>query len=290
MKKLVALFMTVVMAFSLMACGGADTSENSTEAAEDLAVSEETDAEETESMENEDAEVEGAAAEEGELPHYVIAADITCAPFEFEDDNGEMVGIDLDLIDAIAKDQGFTYEFEFVGFSAALTALEAGECDMVAAAVSITDERCQKYDFSDSYYDSGVGLAVLADSDITSYEDLAGGLVGVKIGTESATFAESIADQYGFTVIQFEETSAMYQDVLAGTSVGCFDDYPVLSYEIAQRGVAFKLPLQMEKGSSYGFPTLKGENPELVEKLNAGLADLRASGEFDEIFAKYMGE
>ena len=288
MKKLTALLLTAMMVLSLTACGGKETAEDvsvETTATEETAQTSEETAEES-SEETVDAEETNSE----ELPHYIIAADITCAPFEFENDNGEMVGIDLDLIDAIAKDQGFTYEFEFVGFSAALTALETGECDMVAAAVSITDDRCEKYDFSDPYYDSGVGLAVLADSDIDSYEDLAGGQVGVKIGTESATFAESIADQYGFTVAQFEETSAMYQDVLAGTSVGCFDDYPVLSYEIAQRGVGFKLPLQMEKGSSYGFPTLKGENPELVQMLNDGLANIKASGEFDAIFAKYMGK
>ena len=79
-----------------------------------------------------------------------------------------------------------------MGFSAAVTALEAGECDGVIAGMSITDERVQKYDFR-AYYDSGVGMAVLSDSDITSYDQLKDQKVAAKIGTEGCTFAESIA-------------------------------------------------------------------------------------------------
>ena len=155
------------------------------------------------------------------------------------------------------------------------------------AGMSITDERKAKYDFSEPYYDSGVGMAVAADSDITSYEGLNGKTVAAKIGTEGCTFAESIADQYGFTINQFEDSSSMYQDVLAGNSVACFDDYPVLGYEIS-RGTALKLPLDMERGSSYGFATLKGANPELVEMFNAGLKNLKDSGKYDEILNTYI--
>ena len=124
---------------------------------------------------------------------YKVATDTTFAPFEFENDEGNMVGIDLDLLKAIAEDQGFEYEIEYVGFSAAVTALEAGEVDAVIAGMSITDERKEKYDFSDPYFDSGVGMGVLAGSDIKSYEDLAGKQVAAKIGAEGCAFAESIA-------------------------------------------------------------------------------------------------
>ncbi len=231
----------------------------------------------------------GGAAETTDAKVFVVATDTTFAPFEFENDNGEMVGIDLDLLAAIAEDQGFTYELQSVGFSAAVTALEAGEVDAVIAGMSITDERVQKYDFSEPYYDSGVGMAVAAGSEIDSYEDLEGQQVAAKIGTEGCSFAESIADQYGFTIAQFEDSSSMYQDVLAGTSVACFDDYPVLGYEIS-RGTELSLPMEMERGSSYGFATLKGENPELVDMFNKGLANLKASGKYDEILNTYIAK
>lgn len=273
MKKIIALLAVAAMTFSLVACGGSKDTTETTDA--------------TETVETEAADTEAESTDTAEGKTYVIATDTTFAPFEFENDNGEMVGIDLDLLAAIAEDQGFDYELQVLGFSAAVTALEAGEVDAVIAGMSITDERAQKYDFSEPYYDSGVGMAVAADSDIASYEDLAGLQVAAKIGTEGCTFAESIADEYGFTIIQFEDSASMYQDVLSGTSAACFDDYPVLGYEIS-RGTALKLPLTMERGSSYGFATLKGEAPELVEMFNAGLANLKASGKYDEILSTYI--
>lgn len=220
---------------------------------------------------------------------YKIATDTTFAPFEFENDNGDMVGIDLDLLKAIAEDQGFQYELQVVGFTAATTALEAGECDGMIAGMSITDERSEKYDFSDPYYDSGVGMAVLASSDIKTYDDLNGQEVAAKIGTEGCTFAESIADQYGFTIVQYEDSTSMYQAVLGGSAVACFEDYPVLGYEIS-RGVEFALPLPMEKGNSYGFAVLKDNNSELLEMFNAGLKNMKDSGKYDEIINTYVSK
>jgi len=128
-----------------------------------------------------------------------------------------------------------------------------------------------------------------ADSDIASYEDLKDKTVAAKIGTEGCSFAESIAEQYGFTINQFEDSSSMYQDVLAGNSVACFEDYPVLGYEIS-RGVAFKLPLPMENGNSYGFAVMKGQNTELVEMFNAGLKNIKDSGKYDEILNTYISK
>lgn len=276
-RKMLALTMAAVMAASMTACGGSKPAE--TTAAATTAESKTGDA----AAKSKADDTTAAASDKV----YKIATDTTFAPFEFENDKGEMVGVDLDILKAISEDQGFQYELVVAGFSAAVTGLEAGEYDGVIAGMSITDERKAKYDFSEPYYDSGVGMAVAADSDITSYEGLNGKTVAAKIGTEGCTFAESIADQYGFTINQFEDSSSMYQDVLAGNSVACFDDYPVLGYEIS-RGTALKLPLDMERGSSYGFATLKGANPELVEMFNAGLKNLKDSGKYDEILNTYI--
>lgn len=270
-RKMMALTMAALMAASLSACGGNSTNDTTTAA---------TTAAESGAAEN---------TADSAAKVYKIATDTTFAPFEFENDKGEMVGIDLDLLKAIAEDQGFEYELVVAGFSAATTGLEAGEYDAVIAGMSITDARKEKYDFSEPYYDSGVGMAVNADSDIASYEDLNGKTVAAKIGTEGCTFAESIADQYGFTIMQFEDSSSMYQDVLAGNSVACFEDYPVLGYEIS-RGTAFKMPLEMEHGNSYGFAVLKGQNTELLEMFDAGLKNMKDSGKYDEILNTYISK
>lgn len=284
-KKWIALTMSVLMAASLSACGGSSTSDTTAAATTAADTAADTTAADTTAAEV----AEGDTTEAARDKVYKIATDTTFAPFEFENDKGEMVGIDLDLLKAIAEDQGFEYELVVAGFSAATTGLEAGEYDAVIAGMSITDARKEKYDFSEPYYDSGVGMAVNADSDIASYEDLNGKTVAAKIGTEGCTFAESIADQYGFTIMQFEDSSSMYQDVLAGNSVACFEDYPVLGYEIS-RGTAFKMPLEMEHGNSYGFAVLKGQNTELLEMFDAGLKNMKDSGKYDEILDTYISK
>lgn len=281
MKKIMAFSMAAVMALSMAGCGS--------KPAADTAAATEAQADTTAAKAEDTAAAGTDAAAPAAGKKYVINTDTTFAPFEFENDKGEMVGIDLDILKAIAEDQGFEYEVIPVGFSAAVTALEAGECDGVIAGMSITDERAAKYDFSEPYYDSGVGMAVLQGSDITTYDRLKGQNVAAKIGTEGCTFAESIADQYGFEVTQFESSSDMYQAVLGGEAVACFEDYPVIGYEIS-RGLGLTLPTPMEKGSSYGFATLKGANPELVEMFNKGLENIKADGTYDKILSTYIAK
>ena len=281
MKKIMAFSMAAVMALSMAGCGS--------KSAADTAAATEAQADTTAAKAEDTAAAGTDAAAPAAGKKYVINTDTTFAPFEFENDKGEMVGIDLDILKAIAEDQGFEYEVIPVGFSAAVTALEAGECDGVIAGMSITDKRVAKYDFSEPYYDSGVGMAVLQGSDITTYDQLKGQNVAAKIGTEGCTFAESIADQYGFEVTQFESSSDMYQAVLGGEAVACFEDYPVIGYEIS-RGLGLTLPAPMEKGSSYGFATLKGANPELVEMFNKGLENIKAHGTYDKILSTYIAK
>lgn len=286
MKKLTALLLTAALTFSMTACGNSNSAAGDTQDTEAVGT-ENTDEAKAAEDAAADTTQDTADSKAADGKTYVIATDTTFAPFEFENDNGEMVGIDLDILAAIAQDQGFAFEIQSVGFSAACAALEAGEVDGVIAGMSITDDRKAKYDFSEPYYDSGVGMAVPVGSEIASYEDLAGLQVAAKIGTEGCTFAESIQEEYGFSVTQFEDSSSMYQDVLAGTSAACFEDYPVLGYEIS-RGTELTLPMEMERGSSYGFATLKGANPELIEMFNAGLANIKESGKYDEILNTYI--
>lgn len=232
----------------------------------------------------------GAAAEPEPGKTYVIGTDITFAPFEFQDANGNFVGIDMDLMEAIAKDQNFKYQIKPLGFNAAVQALESGQVDGVIAGMSITDERKQKFDLSDPYFDSGVVMAISKNNDtVKSYEDLKGKKVAVKTGTEGYRFAESIASKYGFKIVPFDESSQMYDDVKTGNSIACFDDYPVLAYGVTQNN-GLKIVTEKEKGGSYGFAVNKGMNQELMEKFNTGLINLRASGEYDRILEKYLGE
>ncbi|WP_454113748.1 transporter substrate-binding domain-containing protein [Microbacterium maritypicum] len=101
---------------------------------------------------------------------YVIGTDTTFAPFEFTDQDGDLVGIDMDLLRAIAKDQGFEVEIRQLGFDAAVQALQSNQVDAVMAGMSITEERQKAFDFSEPYFTSGVQLGVLEASDIQSLD------------------------------------------------------------------------------------------------------------------------
>jgi polar amino acid transport system substrate-binding protein len=230
----------------------------------------------------------GSDSDNGEAKTYTIATDTTFAPFEFQDASGEFVGIDMDLLAAVAADQGFEYEVNSVGFDAALQAVTSGQADGVIAGMSITDERKEVFDFSQPYFDSGVVMGISASNDaIKSYADLAGKKVAVKIGTEGETFAESIKAEYGFETVTFKDSSMMYEDVSAGNSQACFEDYPVLGYAISQ-GVGLKIVTDMERGSSYGFAVQKGKNAELLKMFDEGLANIKANGTYQEILDRYI--
>src|SRR5699024_555777 len=114
---------------------------------------------------------------------------------------------DVELLDAIAANQGFNYELKSLGFDAAVQAGETQQADAVIAGMSITEERKQTFDFSEPYFDSGTTFAVLADSDIESYEDLEGQNGAVQTGTRAATSCPSLADESGFTVSTFDDSS-----------------------------------------------------------------------------------
>lgn len=218
---------------------------------------------------------------------YTIVSDSSFAPFEYQDESGKYVGIDMELIKAIAEQQGFTITIQNPGFDAALNAVQAGQADAVIAGMSITDARKEIFDFSDAYYSSNILLAVKNGSDIASYEDLKGKTVGAKNGTASYTFLESNKDKYGYTLKAFDEASGMYDSLNSGSIDALMDDEAVLLYAI-QQGRDFATPVPGEKSGEYGFAVKKGANPELIEMFNNGLAALVESGKYDEILNKYF--
>ncbi len=250
MKKFLSLILAAVMCLSLVACGGA-----------------------------------------GNSADYVIATDKGFSPFEFQDADGNIVGIDMDILAAIAEDQGFTYDLQYVGWDAAIAACQAGQANGMIAGASITDARKESgWIFSDGYYDATQGMAVAKDSDITGFADLAGKKVAVKNGTMSNQYAESIKNEYGFEVVTFSTSPDMYQAVMGGQVEACLDDTPILKYNIKIGELDMKYVDGTENDpAQYGFAIFDSANQELVDKFNAGLANIKANGTYDEIIAKYLG-
>nr|WP_297275511.1 transporter substrate-binding domain-containing protein [uncultured Agathobaculum sp.] len=266
MKKVLSLLMAATLALGLAACGGTSNGDSN-------------------------AENNSSNSASGDEKVWVIASDTVFKPFEYTDASGNFVGIDVDLVAAIAEDQGFQYDIQSLGWDAALAACQAGQADGLIAGASITDERKESgWIFSDGYYQTTQTMTVAADSDITGFEDLSGKTVAVKTGTQGAAYAESLKDQYGFNITYFEDSPTMYQAVLGGQTVACFEDTPVMTASIKDGDLALKiLEDTANEGQPYGFAIFNADNQELIDMFNAGLANIKENGKYDEIIAKYLG-
>ena len=218
---------------------------------------------------------------------YVIASDSSFAPFVFQNSSNQYTGIDMDLIKAIAEDQGFEIEITNPGFDAAINAVQSGQADGMIAGMSVTDARKETFDFSDSYYTANTILGVKESSTVSSYEDLKGKTVGIKNGTASQTFLTENQSKYGYKIKTFADGSSMYDSLNTGSIDAVMDDEPVLKYSISQ-GQKLKTPIEGTPIGETAFAVKKGSNPELIEMFNNGLANLKASGEFQKILDKYL--
>lgn len=223
---------------------------------------------------------------------YKIATDTVFKPFEYTDANGDFVGIDVDILAAIAEDQGFSYELNSLGWDSAIAACQAKQADGMIAGASITDERKESgWIFSDGYFNATQSMTVKDDSDITGFADLEGKAVGVKTGTQGAAYAESLMDEYGFSITYYEDSPTMYQAVTGGQVVACFEDTPIMAASIQDGALPLKiLDETANEGAPYGFAVFNEDGQELIDLFNAGLANIIANGKYEEIVAKYLGE
>lgn len=267
MKRALSLLMAASLALGLTACGNNASTNDDANAAGDN---------------------NGAS---GSDKVWVIATDTVFKPFEYTDAEGNFVGIDVDIVAAIAEDQGFEYKMNSLGWDAAIAACQSGQADGMIAGASITNERIESgWMFSDGYYQATQTMTVAADSDITGFADLAGKTVAVKTGTQGAAYAESLKDEYGFEITYFEDSPTMYQAVMGGQAVACFEDTPIMASSIKDGNLSLKiLEDTANEGAPYGFAIFSEDSQELLDMFNAGLANIQENGTYDEIIAKYLG-
>ncbi|MCR5777346.1 MAG: transporter substrate-binding domain-containing protein [Lachnospiraceae bacterium] len=278
-RKVLAILMTIATVAVMTGCGGSKSAESAAPASEAAPAASEAPA---------DAGADKAAGDKV----WIIATDTSFKPFEYTDDKGQFVGIDMDILAAVAEDQGFKYDVQVLGWDASIAACQAGQADGLIAGASITDERKSSgWIFSDGYYDANQSMAVEASSDIKGFEDLKGKSVAVKTGSMSASYAESLAGEYGFTVTYFEDSPTMYQAVVGGQVAACFDDTPIMASNIKDTGIAMKIVDGTGNDpAAYGFAIFDSSKQELVDMFNKGLANIKENGKYDEILNKYLGE
>lgn len=215
----------------------------------------------------------------------IVATDTAFVPFEFKEGD-KYVGFDIDMWDAIASDLGVTYELRPMDFNGIIPALQTGQVDVALAGITIKDSRKEVIDFSDGYYDSGFLLMVPADSDITGEADLAGKSVALKTGTSAADYAnENFTDS---ELRLFPNVDNAYLELRTGRVDAAMHDTPNVLYYIANAGNGdVKAVGEQMMAHEYGIGFPKGS--ELVERVNASLAAMKADGRYDAIYEKWFG-
>jgi ABC-type amino acid transport substrate-binding protein len=223
---------------------------------------------------------------------YIAATEPTYAPFDTTDESGNIVGFDMDLLDAIAENQGFKVEYKAFEFDAIVPALQSGNADIAAAAINVTSERAEKVDFSDKYMDSGKAIIVKVDNDtIKSDADLTADMkVAAQIGTAEADYVQELADSGKIkkAVILNQTTDCILQ-LQNGDVDAVFLDAPVAAYYQAKNGNTVKEVDAVLEPGEMAFAVAKG-NTELLNKINTGLRNVIADGTYDKLVAKWFGD
>lgn len=203
-------------------------------------------------------------------------------PFEYEED-GEVVGLDIAIAQEVATDLGVELSTIVVPFEGIQSGedLQAGNCDVVASGITITDEREEKMDFSDPYFDADQGLLVAAGSGLASAEDLA----GLKVGVQGATTGESWAAEQGLETVQFEDLGLQVEALRSGQIDAAINDIAVLGPFV---GDDLEIGTTFPTGEQYGLGVRTG-NTALLEAVNGTLERIREDGTYDEIYTQYLG-
>ena len=224
-------------------------------------------------------------AQAGRAADLVVATDTAFVPFEFKQGD-KYVGFDIDMWDAIAKEIGVTYTLQPMDFNGIIPALQTKQVDVALAGITIKDERKKVIDFSDGYYDSGFLLMVPVDSDIKDAEGLKGKTLVVKTGTSATDYAK---ENFKETELrQFPNIDNAYLELQTGRVDAAMHDTPNVLYYIATAGGGkVKAVGQQMMAHEYGIGFPKGSD--LVAKVNAALANMKADGRYNAIYKKWFG-
>ena len=278
MKKALSLMTAAALVLSLAACGSTASSAASSEVASSDAASSEAASSEAAS-ETETAEL--STVEPGKL---IMSTNAAFPPYEMTTDSGEFEGIDIETAQAIADKLGLELQIDDMDFDAALLAVQQGKSDMVMAGVTVTDERQNVMDFTDSYATGIQSIIVKEDSDIASVDDLAGKKIGTQRGTTGYLYC---SDDFGDeNVVAYDDGLTAVQ-MLNNGQVDCvvIDNAPAKEFVAANPGLKLLDTAYVEE--DYAIGVGKG-NTELKDAINTALEELKADGTLQAIVDKYI--
>lgn len=283
MKKALSLMTAAALVLSLAACGSTASSAASSEAASPEAAS--SDAASSEAASSEAAsETETAELSTVEPGKLIMSTNAAFPPYEMTTDSGEFEGIDIETAQAIADKLGLELQIDDMDFDAALLAVQQGKSDMVMAGVTVTDERQNVMDFTDSYATGIQSIIVKEDSDIASVDDLAGKKIGTQRGTTGYLYC---SDDFGDENVVACDDGLTAVQMLNNGQVDCvvIDNAPAKEFIAANPGLKLLDTAYVEE--SYAIGIGKG-NTELKDAINTALEELKADGTLQAIVDKYI--
>ncbi|MGV8077851.1 MAG: basic amino acid ABC transporter substrate-binding protein [Methanosarcina sp.] len=288
-KLLKTIAMLLVIATVIFAAGCA---EKGGENAEKAAPAEEGAPAEENVTAGENSTVAENASEETST--YIVGTEAQFPPFEIVDSQGNVVGFDVDLMNAIAEDQGFKVKYMDQDFAGLIPALQTGNVDIIASGMTITEERAKEVNFSEPYITAGLALAVTVENeDIKTVDDLKGKTVAVQTGSTGFMKAEELKKAGVIAEIKdYPHVNEAIEELKIGGADAMINDLPVTNAFIAAQPGVIKIVGEPLNSESYGFAVRSG-NTELLGKINAGLENVKASGKYDELLKnlpKYMEE
>lgn len=283
MKKLIAVLLAGIMCASLAACGAKTEEPAAPAEAEAPAEDAEAPAEDAE----EPAEAE-APAEIGEFTTVTegiltMGTNAAFPPYEFYDGEN-IVGIDAEIAELLAEKLGLTLEIVDMDFATIVTSVQTGGVDIGLAGMTVTEERLENVNFTDSYATGVQVIIVKEDSDIASVDDLDGKLIGVQEGTTGHQYC---SDDYGEENVRAYPNGATAVQNLVQGAVDCvvIDKQPALSFVEENEGLKI---LDTEYVIEDYAAAVSKENTGLLDALNAALAELKADGSIQAILDKYI--
>lgn len=217
----------------------------------------------------------------------VVATDAAFPPFEFVDeDTKEIIGFDIDLINAIAEKANLDIRFQNVAWDPLLAGMADCQYDMAISAITILPERAEQFGFSDPYINAGQIVAVAIDNDsIAGPDDLVGATIGAQLGTTGAMEAEAIADS---TVKVYDTYELAFLDMMNGQIDAVIADYPTAVAFVNQNADDLKVVGEVFTDENYGIAFCKG-NDELISQVNDALAELKAEGFIEDLVVEWYG-
>lgn len=214
-----------------------------------------------------------------------VATDATFNPFEYTDEAGNLIGFDIELMDAIAEKAKIEFEWVNVPFDSVLAGLSECQYDAAIAAISITDERKASMLFSQPYLDAGLVVVINKDTtDINSLADLVGKTVAAQLGTTGEIEAQKIE---GVTYKPYDSYELAFLELANKGVDAVIADNPVAMGYIAVNPEKIKAAGEVFNNDQYGIAICK-DNADLQAKIDKALAELVAEGFIAELSSKYI--